>query len=198
VCSYLARAPLGTSYPRLVEQVRSLVARPEFPRPPALCIDATGVGRPVVDLFTGSRICAHIFPITITPGHEARCEGRWHFVPKKDLVGAVVSLLESRRLEFAGGLALAGVAKEELLNFRAKIGVGGNETLEAWRERDHDDLVLAVAIAAWLGLNGARPDARAAVGGRRPALDVGPDLRHVAGPGPRLLEPGPGGRYLIE
>jgi hypothetical protein len=25
-----------------------------------------------------------------------------------------------------------------------------HETLEAWRERDHDDLVLAVAIAVWL------------------------------------------------
>ena len=27
----------------------------------------------------------------------------------------------------------------------------GNETFESWRERDHDDLVLAVALAAWLG-----------------------------------------------
>jgi hypothetical protein len=24
-----------------------------------------------------------------------------------------------------------------------------NETFESWRERDHDDLVLAVALAAW-------------------------------------------------
>jgi hypothetical protein len=25
-----------------------------------------------------------------------------------------------------------------------------NETLASWRERDHDDLVLAVAMAAWV------------------------------------------------
>jgi hypothetical protein len=27
--------------------------------------------------------------------------------------------------------------------------VAGNETFESWRERDHDDLVFAVALACW-------------------------------------------------
>jgi hypothetical protein len=27
----------------------------------------------------------------------------------------------------------------------------GHESPEAWRERDHDDLVLAVALAVWCG-----------------------------------------------
>ncbi len=38
----------------------------------------------------------------------------------------------------------------ELLAFHVKVKVAANETFEAWRERDHDDLVLAVAMAAWL------------------------------------------------
>jgi hypothetical protein len=42
-------------------------------------------------------------------------------------------------------------ARTELLAFRAKVTASANETFEAWRERDHDDLVLAVATAAWVG-----------------------------------------------
>ena len=34
-------------------------------------------------------------------------------------------------------------------NFRVKVTDAANETFGAWRERPHDDLVLAVAIAAW-------------------------------------------------
>jgi hypothetical protein len=40
---------------------------------------------------------------------------------------------------------------QELMNFRVKVAASANETFEAWRERDHDDLVLAVANAAWVG-----------------------------------------------
>ncbi len=40
---------------------------------------------------------------------------------------------------------------EELQNFKLKITTAGNDTYEAWRESDHDDLVLAAAMAAWYG-----------------------------------------------
>jgi len=46
---------------------------------------------------------------------------------------------------------MASVLVKELENFRVKITVNANETFESWRERDHDDLVLAVAMATWLG-----------------------------------------------
>jgi hypothetical protein len=42
----------------------------------------------------------------------------------------------------------------ELLNFRVKISLSGHDTYEAWREQEHDDLVLAVGLAAWLAENG--------------------------------------------
>jgi hypothetical protein len=180
-CSYLAQAPLGTPYPAVVEQVRALVGRPEFARPPFLALDATGVGRPVVDLFLRARLRAYVRPIVITGGHEARRDGTWAFVPKKDLVGAVVSLLESRRLAFADGLALAGVAREELLNFRAKINLAGSETLEAWREADHDDLVLAIACACWLG-ESTPPSQGFSAGGKPPPTLGGPPRGLLAPP----------------
>ena len=40
---------------------------------------------------------------------------------------------------------------EELQNFKLKITTASNDTYEAWRESVHDDLVLAAAMAAWLG-----------------------------------------------
>ncbi len=40
---------------------------------------------------------------------------------------------------------------EELQNFNVKFTRAGNDTYEAWRESDHDDLVPAAAMAAWFG-----------------------------------------------
>jgi hypothetical protein len=59
--------------------------------------------------------------------------------------------LQNRRLQIAEGLPLTSVLADELAAFRVKITLAGNETFEAWRERDHDDLVLAVAMALYLG-----------------------------------------------
>ena len=61
------------------------------------------------------------------------------------------ALLSSGRLKIAAELPLAEVLKRELLHFKVKITVAGNETFEAWRERDHDDLVLALALALYVG-----------------------------------------------
>jgi hypothetical protein len=37
------------------------------------------------------------------------------------------------------------------MSFRVKASLSPSETRESWREGPHDDLVLAVAIAAWQG-----------------------------------------------
>ncbi len=69
--------------------------------------------------------------------------------PKRDLVAKVQSLLQTGALKIAETLALADVLTSELLAFRAKISRAGRDTYEAWRESDHDDLVLALALACW-------------------------------------------------
>jgi hypothetical protein len=77
-------------------------------------------------------------------------------VPKKDLVSTVAMLFQDRRIEIAAH-PLWEVLKKELENFRVKINIStATETFEAWRERDHDDLVLAVALAAWMAEPGPR------------------------------------------
>jgi hypothetical protein len=60
--------------------------------------------------------------------------------------------MQSRQLKIAQDMPLADTLKKELLNFKVKINIAtGHDSYEAWREGDHDDLVLAVAMACWCG-----------------------------------------------
>jgi hypothetical protein len=116
-----------------------------------LAIDQTGVGRPIVDLFFEANLPCAIYPVTITAGlTEGKAEGG-HHVPKKNLVAVLQMLLGQRRLRAPKGIPFGDVLMRELQNFQVKITAAGNETFAAWRENAHDDLVLAVALAAWLG-----------------------------------------------
>jgi hypothetical protein len=152
---HLERFVLGTPYPAICERVVDLFGQPPLSGRP-LAVDQTGVGRAVVDMLYRARPKATIRPITITAGSAAVPDGAgWH-VPKKELVGVLQVLLQSRRLQVARSLPEAAALVRELEAFRVKITAAANETFEAWRERDHDDLVLAVAMACWLGENGMR------------------------------------------
>jgi hypothetical protein len=146
--NYLRRWPLGTSYPEIVANVAALVERSPLDWP-AVAVDETGVGKAVVDLFRQAQLKARLHPVLITPGHAtSSAMGSWH-VPKKQLVSTLQALLQSGRLRIAN-LPERELLVRELLAFRVKVSAAGNETFEAWREKDHDDLVLAVALAAWL------------------------------------------------
>jgi hypothetical protein len=59
--------------------------------------------------------------------------------------------LQTRRLHIASGLAEAPLLVKELENFRVHVTLARNESPESWREGQHDDLVLAAALAAWMG-----------------------------------------------
>jgi hypothetical protein len=150
---HLERFPLGTSYPTICERLVDLFAQPPLVDA-NLVVDQTGVGRAVLDLIRRARPQATIRPITITAGHAVVPDGAgWH-VPKKELVSTLQVLFQSRRLQVARQLPMASVLVKELETFRVKITASANETFESWRERDHDDLVLAVAMAAWVGERG--------------------------------------------
>jgi hypothetical protein len=159
----LKRYPLGTPYPEIVAHVGSLLQRqplagrpeerPYWPcasTPTSLVVDATGVGPPVVDLFRQARL--NPIAVTITGGFNATEPEPdvWH-VPKRDLVSVLQVLLQSRRLRIAARLPETAVLYRELQNFRARISPDGRDTYSAWREGDHDDTVLAVALACWAG-----------------------------------------------
>src|SRR5262245_5224609 len=145
---HLERWPLLTSYLDVVADVRRMLERLEGA---TLAVDKTGVGTAVVDVFRSADLPCRLVPVLITGGHQTlEGGGEWH-VPKKELVSAVQAALQQRRLKVAPKLKEAPTLRRELEGFRVKVSAAtGNETFEAWRERDHDDLVLAVALAVWL------------------------------------------------
>jgi hypothetical protein len=56
----------------------------------------------------------------------------------------------TRRLQIAASLPLADTLVHELLNFRVTIDPKtAHDSYNAWRESDHDDLVLSEAMGCW-------------------------------------------------
>jgi hypothetical protein len=146
---HLRRWPLGTSYVDIVKDVTALLERPPLPGA-RLVVDATGVGRAVVDLFLRTSLRPNLTAVTITAGHRALpTKGGWN-VCKKDLAGALQAALGQGRLKVAD-LPEREQLFHELRTFSIKVNrETGNESFEALCERDHDDLVLAVALPLWL------------------------------------------------
>jgi hypothetical protein len=158
---HLERPALGTSYVDVVERIIMLLKSlgdDEL----VLTVDMTGVGRPVADMLkrrleewleADRSIHLNTAWITITGGDSVtKAEGGGIRVPKRDLASAPLVLMQNKQLKIAEGLQLADTLKRELLNFKVKINIAtGHDSYEAWREGDHDDLVLAVAMACWCG-----------------------------------------------
>jgi hypothetical protein len=155
---HLERPTLGTPYPEQVTRIIELVET--LGGEVALVVDATGVGLPVTDMLwarlggvieaTDVRVAR--CNVTITGGDSVtRTEGRVR-VPKRDLISAPLVLMQNGQLKIAEGLSLRETFVKELLNFRVKINIStAHDSYEAWREGDHDDLVLSVALACWAG-----------------------------------------------
>jgi hypothetical protein len=116
-------------------------------RTATVLLDATGVGRAVVELFQKSGFS--ISSLTLTAGDQTVQDGSSYRIPKRDVISSTQVLLQTGRLKIARSLPHAALLARELVNFRFKVGrEKGYDTLD-WREGPDDDLVLALAIAAW-------------------------------------------------
>lgn len=152
----LHRWELGTSYPQMVREAAKWLNEPAR-RKAKLIVDQTGVGVAVVDLFREAPgLGNRLVPVTITAGRSASLQpdGSWH-VAKIELASSLQAVFSSRRLQLAPSLPLAPIAAKELKAFTAKPTPKGSETFESWREKDHDDLVLALALLLWYGEHGS-------------------------------------------
>jgi Hint domain len=135
---HLHRYHLGTRYTEITKAVIERLQNPAL-RYITFAVDGTGGGRPVVDMIR-KEIESHswrdktgfyFYPVTVTAGHQATVgdDGYWH-VPKRDLVGSLQLLLQSRRLQIAESLPHAKQFVHELENFKIKITAAKNETFE--------------------------------------------------------------------
>jgi hypothetical protein len=146
---HVERFELGITYPAIIDKLQSRINAVNISGDYMTITDATGVGWPVVDLMRKQGI--KTVPVIITAGEKELFDpvlGGWK-VPKRVLVSNLQVLLQNGQLKFADGMMHAKELINELINFKIKITAHGNDTYEAWREGDHDDLVLSLALAVW-------------------------------------------------
>ena len=133
---YLERVPLGTPYPDIVERVKRTTRAPALDGRCHVAVDATGVGRPVVDLLRRADLGGTILPAIFTSGAAESLSKGYYGVPKRDLVTGLQVLLQRGGLQIAAGLKHA----PELAAMRVKVdcgsgsntGRGGNGHPKTW------------------------------------------------------------------
>ena len=147
---HVERLPLGTSYTAVAERVLAVQrSGPLASADTVVVADTTGVGLPVFEMLKGAGVTG-LRGVTIHSGDAVSRDGAIHRVPKRDLVSTLQVLFQSGRLQIADGLAEGAILRHELQSFKAKINIAtGHDSYEAWREGDHDDLVLSLAMACW-------------------------------------------------
>jgi hypothetical protein len=143
----LDRAPLGTPYPVIARTVATMFRSEPLGNAGALVVDATGVGRPVVDSLRHAGLSP--VAVTITGGNEVHGGRGAYRVPKNDLVSNLLLLFQQRRILIAASLHHAETLIRELETMRMRITASGNDQYGAYGEGEHDDLVLALALALW-------------------------------------------------
>jgi hypothetical protein len=174
---HLERYPLRTPYTQIADGVALLMEKlrtysAPFGGDASLLVDNTGVGRAVTDLLRGKGL--YFKRVTLTGGSQVmRGEAGEYRIPKADVVDALVVPFQAGTLKVARGLELWPNVRTEMLNFRRKINPAtAHASYEHWRESDHDDLVLAAALAAWGAQRfspAAQPDARSLTAMSRPS-----------------------------
>ncbi len=148
---HLERVRLGTPYPDVVERVRTVAHSNELEGRATVVVDATGAGTPVVDLLKRAGLRCRLAPVIITGGEIQRREKGYYMVPKRDLMAGMLLRLERGELKIAEGIAEGERLVEEMAGMRVRVTPSGREQYGTWRAGEHDDLVLAVALACWGG-----------------------------------------------
>lgn len=151
------RLPLGMAYGEIVEVVRHVVRLLSAQLGPQevckLAVDATGVGKPVVDALREAQLGCSMTAVTITRGdkqHYRSGEGSAMNVPKQNLIAGLQLALDQGELRIAGKMAGAGTLRRELLDVQMQRREGGGVRIGAVEGGGrHDDLVIALALAVW-------------------------------------------------
>ena len=144
----IRRWDIGTDYLEVVDDLRSALQFPKLLHRTALIVDATGVGAPVIELM--ERMKMEPTGVLMTGGTTSSIdeEGLYH-VSKHSLITKLQLVFQSGRVKINPDLKLAETLKEELKRFTTKITRSGNDAYEAFSEKDHDDMVIALAIVIW-------------------------------------------------
>jgi hypothetical protein len=138
------RLGVGTPYADTVTKVEAICRKLQNP---TIVLDATGVGKAVIDLFTPLQFSK--ITVLLTTGDQVTSEFSRYKVPKRDAISTTQVLLESGRLKFAKRIPHAKLLARELVNFRLNVTKPSSNDIPDWREGPEDDLVFSLAIAVW-------------------------------------------------
>jgi hypothetical protein len=149
------RLPLGMTFDRQLDRLQAIIDRlgsvhgqPELDGGVKVAIDATGLGRPVLEL-AQRKLRQWPTGVIITGGSTASVTGSLWRVPKEDLVGATSVALQNRRLHAARQLPDLVTLLDELKAFSYEATTAGTSYGNDARA-GHDDMVVALMLAAYL------------------------------------------------
>jgi hypothetical protein len=144
------RFPLGTSFSEIVDRIAAPLAAPPLLGRTTVAVDAGGIGAPVLEqlrprLPRGTSCRA----IELTAGSSVHTAKGKTTVPKSDLIATTQILFQNRRTRIAAGSPAADELAEELRSYTITINENGHPTYRPAQDGGHDDLVLALGLAAW-------------------------------------------------
>lgn len=126
-----------------------------------VALDVTVAGEAIAKLFAENIAKLDIATTCFTITGGTQQTGSWNDVriPKRDLASFLRVLLETERLQIAPNLHHGSDMQKEMQHFKAEK-VTNDDTVD-WRTREHDDLVLATALACWTHDKRQPPDLEA-------------------------------------
>ena len=156
-CRYLRRwLPPDTAYPTLVKELGAMLA--DTLRDCNLVVEeGTGL-RTVVSMLRRSRLRAQIRPVEVKTSAEDTYVGDAWKVSKRSLIETTRQVLQKERMVFDERMPAEVMATttpvrtiyQAILTYPFERATVANEAFAA-RDGEHDDLVLAVALACWYG-----------------------------------------------
>lgn len=147
---YLERLPEGTSYPVLADRAAQMAAgvAERTAATAYLYLDATGLGEPVVALFSSRVRSAHVKAVYFTHGdRRERISAKEIRLGKAHLVTTLQTLLQLKHLHLpknAEGRALGA----DLRNFQIQVAEDANDRYGAFSVGPRDELVTALGLAS--------------------------------------------------
>lgn len=141
-CRHLQVWQPGTSHMAIIADIKTMLGAPTLHDANiALAIDMTVAGESVALMYRNALgVPTSLYDIAAgTAGH----------LPKREIVSLMRALLEQNRFRYATGIEHASTLQTELQHFQVKQ-VSPDNALMDWRNRPHDDLVIATALACWL------------------------------------------------
>lgn len=152
VVRHLERLPMRSTYPQVAERLRELVQSlwQRGETSPHVYIDATGLGRPVVEILSRGLIYCWFWSVYFNHGDQWSQDGSTIRLGKAWLVARLKVLLQLGELHLPRQSAEADTLARELTDYEVKVLPDANERPGAFRVGTSDDMVTALGMAVQL------------------------------------------------